>query len=330
MVEFPPRLALANLPTPLIPLTQFSNSLGGPTIWVKRDDLTGSGLSGNKIRKLEFVTAQAKQQGADTLITCGGLQSNHCRATALVGAQLGLQVHLLLREEGSGEIDGNLLLDHLAGATIERIPKAKFVRELPELLAKRQQHYHQQGRTAHIIPTGASDGTGVWGYVRCIEELISDFQTHGIQPTKIVCATGSGGTQAGLSLGCQLFGLDVETIGYAVCDNEDYFTRKVKQDVEQCAAQFGLKESISNDLKTRTIDRYIGPGYAKGYPELYECIHSVARQTGLLLDPIYTGKAFFGLIEDIKNGLYANDQDVVFIHTGGTFGLFAHKHEFNF
>lgn len=323
--NYPNRIKLAHLPTPLEPV---EGLLGPdtPRLWIKRDDLTGSGLSGNKVRKLEFVVAEARAQGADTLITCGGLQSNHCRATALVGAKLGLKVHLLLREESTGEIDGNLLIDHLAGATVERVPPQEYFRSLETLLKQRQSDYQSEGRSAYIIPTGASDAVGIWGYIACAQELRNDFAENGISPKAIICATGSGGTQAGLSFGGQLVGLSSRVVGYAVCDSEEYFNRKALADITACIERYNLLDRAA-DISLTTRDGYIGPGYARGYPALFETIKRVASNTGLLLDPVYTGKAFHGMLSDIEAGVYGQDGDIVFVHTGGQFGLFPFKDE---
>ncbi|BFM07173.1 D-cysteine desulfhydrase family protein [Halioxenophilus aromaticivorans] len=328
MITLPASTALAHIPTPLEQLN-YRDDRSWPRIWIKRDDLTGSGLSGNKVRKLEFVVAHAKRSGADTLITCGGLQSNHCRATALVGARLGLKVHLILREEGGREIEGNLFIDNLAGATIETFSAQEYQANLNNLLAQRAKDYQSQGRTAHVIPTGASDEIGIWGYVKCAQELKSDFQQNAIDPDLIVCATGSGGTQAGLSLGGYAHGLSARVVGYAVCDDADYFNRKALTDITRCVDAYEL--AIDPQLvPITTVDDYVGPGYAVGYPELYDRIKDVASRTGLLLDPVYTGKAFHGLMCDIAAGKYSGAKDIVFVHTGGTFGLFAQKTAFGF
>ena len=328
MISLPNSISLAHIPTPL-ELYDGLAVAGGPRIWIKRDDLTGSGLSGNKVRKLEFVVDHARKNGADTLITCGGLQSNHCRATTLVGAKLGLKVHLVLRSEGNTDVDGNLLIDHLAGATVDVIPAAEYQNNLETLLQSRADEYARAGHKAHIIPTGASDEIGIWGYVKCAQELASDFQHHGIDPEYIVCATGSGGTQAGLTLGCYLQDLKTQVLGYAVCDSSKYFNDKVLSDITECRKRYNLSFNTDN-ISIKTNDHYIGPGYAKGYPQLYQCIKDVASKSGLLLDPVYTGKAFHGLLSDIKKGVYASAKDVVFVHTGGTFGLFAQKQAFAF
>lgn len=329
----PAKTSLANLPTALQPLNRVSQILGGPRIWLKRDDLTGSALSGNKVRKLEYVVAEALSNGADTLITCGGLQSNHCRATALVAAQLGLKAHLILRgqQEGSAA-DGNLLLDDLAGAQISQYSVADYSKNLTSLFTHWQNHYAQQGRKAWCIPTGASDEIGIWGYIDAYAELAAQLAEQDISPDLVVCATGSGGTQAGLSLGAHLLAGKAKVVGMAVCDSEAYFERKAKQDITLWQQKYGQAACVSAQQATQvqinTIDKYIGPGYAKAYPELLECIRWLAATEGVVLDPIYTGKAFYGLVQEIKSGRWANMKDIVFVHTGGIFGLFPYRDEF--
>lgn len=336
-VTFPGRISLAILPTPLQPLRRVSESLGGPTIWLKRDDLTGSLLSGNKIRKLEFVVAQALTEGADTLITCGGTQSNHCRATALVAAQLGLKCCLLLRKDSDPDadpdiesvIDGNLLIDNLVGADIYLYESKQFRRELPELFEAHVQRIREEGGRPFVIPTGASDEIGVWGYVAAAQELKNDFEHHQIQPNFIFTATGSGGTQAGLTAGAELFNLQTTVVGMAVCDDEKYFTDKVSADLSAWQKRY----DVDCDLAELTISvnaDYIGPGYAKATADVFETIRWLAQQEGIILDPVYTGKAFHGLINEIKNGQYQNEKDIVFVHTGGIFGMFPQRQHFNF
>ena len=325
----PPRLSLANLPTPLQPLTRISAELGGPQIWVKRDDLTGSHLSGNKVRKLEFVLAEAQHQGCDTLITAGGVQSNHCRATALLGAQLGMKVHLLLRGEPEPVPDGNLLLDLLAGADISYFPAAGFNRKLPERFQLLEQQYRELGRQAFSIPIGASDGIGVWGYLSCCQELQQDFMRVGIQPEWIVSATGSGGTQAGLVLGNHCLNLGTQVLGFAVCDDAAYFENKVHGDIRAWNNRY-LPEQDFSQLVVNTNDHYIGPGYGKATEEVFETIKWVASTEGLVLDPVYSGKAFHGLASEIRNGSFKGVKDIVFVHTGGVFGLFPQRQDIPF
>lgn len=396
--QYPEKLSLAQTPTPLQHLKRLSadvaeqirlnnpssKNLMLPRIWIKRDDLTGSVLSGNKIRKLEFVIAQALKEGCDTLITCGGEQSNHCRATALIGAQLGLDVCLLLRNENlpkntkdveasgdkinnlkmpNGEsddengsnaidgnsIDGNLLLDYLAGAEIIRYPKLIFQKQLRSLFEEHKQRLLKKGKKPFVIPTGASDEIGVWGYVSAAEELKQDFIRHNISPKAIVVASGSGGTQAGLTMGASLYDLDAPVVGMAVCDSEQYFIDKVTSDLRLWNRRYAsLLQDAAIDLNQLPIyvnDQYIGPGYGKATSEIFQTIKQVATADGIVLDPVYTGKAFHGMLDMLVKGEWQtlfndfaeknktqHDEteffDIVFVHTGGVFGLFPQKDNF--
>ena len=339
-IEYPPREPLAFLPTPLQPLDRisetFSYPFGGPRIWVKRDDLTESAMSGNKLRKLEFIIAEAKAQGCDTLITCGGEQSNHCRATALAAAKAGLHAHVILRgsqnsaKEGPAP-DGNLLVDYLAGARVSLYPLKEYVSRLPELFDEWVTYYRDQGRKALCIPTGGSDGLGIWGYIAGGEELIGDCHKAGFVPEHIVCATGSGGTQSGLTLACQLLEVSSRVTGYAVCDDEAYFLGKVAEDVADWERRYpgaGGKNFQFDQSRVRVNDEYIGPGYALANEDIYQAIALLAQQEGLLLDPVYTGKAFHGLLTDLEKGRYGGCKNLVFVHTGGQFGIFPQRDGF--
>lgn len=327
-VEFPQRLALAQLPTPLEPLDRISAEIGGPRIWVKRDDLTGGATTGNKVRKLEFTLAEAISAGCDTIITCGGLQSNHCRATAILGAKLGLKVHLILRGDAQSLPEGNFFLDRLVGAEISCYPLAQYLADLDTILSDTKQQYEAQGRRAWIIPTGASDAVGVWGYIGCAAELQQDFQHHGIRPGAIVHATGSGGTQAGLTAGAELFQLGARVYGINVCDNEAYFLNKVRQDLRDWQLRYQQGLDIDS-LSINVIDGYVGPGYAKATSEVFASIEWVAQREGLIFDPVYSGKAFNGLVKEIQTGRFAQESDIVFVHTGGIFGVFPYRERFS-
>jgi D-cysteine desulfhydrase len=320
-LEYPRRIRLATRPTPLQYLERASREWGaGHRLWVKRDDLTGCTLSGNKVRKLEFITAHAVDNGYDTLITCGGLQSNHCRATAFAGAQLGLQVHLLLRGEKPDRHEGNLLLDHLAGATVQCYPPRQYFSEIDALFEQTRQHYSDQGRKALVVPTGGSDGIGAWGYIAACEELVEDFSRQGIERAHVVTATGSGGTQAGLTLGAALHQLPATVWGINVCDDEQYFIDKVASDAADWRRRYPGVPAV--EPATRVIDGYVGEGYGIAGKEVFQLIADLARLEGLVLDPVYTGKAFRGLLDEIAAGRFDGCRDIVFIHTGGIFGLF--------
>lgn len=333
-IQYPARERLANLPTPLQPLDKISERFslphGGPKIWIKRDDLTESAMSGNKLRKLEFIIAEARARGCNTLITCGGEQSNHCRATALAAAKVGLKAHLILRQgrsDAAGVPDGNLLVDYLAGAEVSIYPLREYLDSLPQLFEHWSAYYEQQGDRALCIPTGGSDGLGIWGYLAGAEELLADCKAAGFAPDSVVCASGSGGTQAGLTLGCQLFESGAEVTGYAVCDDAEYFVNKVAADVQDWADRYRQSFSLDEN-RIHVIDDYIGPGYAIATEEIYQTIALAAQLEGILLDPVYTGKAFHGMLQDIRRGHYAGCQNLVFMHTGGQFGIFPQRSGF--
>ncbi|MCB1706087.1 MAG: D-cysteine desulfhydrase family protein [Halioglobus sp.] len=325
---YPRKIQLAQTPTPLQYLERASREWGrGHRLWVKRDDLTGCTLSGNKVRKLEFITAHAVDNGYDTLLTCGGVQSNHCRATALAGAQLGLGVHLLLRGEEPADHEGNFLLDHLAGAAVNCYPSEQFVREIDALFAQWQQHYAAQGRRAMVVPTGGSDGIGAWGYIAACEELAGDFSQAGIEQAHIVTATGSGGTQTGLTLGVALHELPATVWGVNVCDNAQYFIDKVASDTADWQRLYPDAPAVA--IEPRVLDGYVGQGYAIASPEVFDLIAHLSRLEGLVLDPVYTGKAFAGMLAEIAGGRFEGCRDIVFVHTGGIFGVFPQRAGFN-
>ena len=318
---YPRKIDLAQTPTPLQFLERATLKWGGGhRLWVKRDDLTGCALSGNKVRKLEFIAAHAIDNGYDTLITCGGLQSNHCRATALVGAQLGLKVHLILRGEAPDALEGNLLLDHLAGAEVSCYPKARYVADIADLFAQWEAHYSAQGSRALAVPTGGSDGLGVWGYIAASEELATQFAQVGIADAHIVTASGSGGTQAGLTLGAALHQLPATVWGVNVCDDEQYFMNKVTADALDWRQRYPDVPEIA--VHPRVIDGYVGKGYAVADAQVFALIAELARLEGLILDPVYTAKAFAGMLAEIAAGRFEGVKDIVFIHTGGIFGVF--------
>ena len=328
--RYPEKLSLACLPTPLQPLDRLSERLGtGQRLWVKRDDLTGSAISGNKVRKLEFTLAHALAAGADTIVTCGGVQSNHCRATAVLAAQLGLKVHLILRGTAAElePLAGNVLLDLLCGAEIELHEPAHYQKHFTALYRAALDRYEQQGSKPYWITTGASDGVGVWGYFNACEELQADFARHGIAQPHIVCASGSGGTQAGLIAGNVLHELNASIWGINVCDDENYFRKKIRADLKAWKKLHRLPFAV-DDWDIQLIDGYVGDGYGKASDELLGLIADVARMEGLILDPVYTGKAFYGLISELQRGRFDGARDIVFVHTGGIFGLQPYAAQF--
>ncbi len=328
--RYPEKLSLAHTPTPLLPLDRLSKQLGGQhRLWIKRDDMTGSVLSGNKVRKLEFTLADALAQGANALLTCGGVQSNHCRATAILGAQLGLHVHLILRGTVMDlqQPTGNVLLDMLCGAEIEMYEPAYYTRHFNVLIEDVMDRLRQAGRKPYFITTGASDAVGVWGYVNACEELAHDFAQHGIQQPYIVCASGSGGTQAGLVAGNVLHALGASVCGINVCDDENWFIKKIRTDLRAWNKRYQLHCPV-DDWPIDVIDGYVGGGYAKVSDALLKLIADIAQMEGVILDPVYTGKAFYGLLNEIRKGRFESGRDIVFLHTGGVFGLYPYASAF--
>jgi D-cysteine desulfhydrase len=322
----PPRVSLARLPTPLERSRRIGAALNVNLYW-KRDDLTGIELSGNKIRKLEFLFADAEARGADTVITCGGEQSNHCRATALAAAQRGLGCVLLLRVPDPAAPPppaANSLLDRIAGAQIRYVSFAEY-RRRDEIFAVVEEDLRRAGRRPYVIPEGGSNALGAWGYVAAVEELREQIAALGSAapaPITIAYAAGSGGTGAGIELGLRLGGwTDARALGFAVCDDRAYFQRRIADIASDASRRWNLDVALAPG-DVAIDDRFIGPGYAQTTAEMLAVIPEVARADGPVLDPVYTGKAFFGLRASIENSELAHGGTVVFLHTGGIFGLF--------
>ncbi len=294
----------------------------GRRIWCKRDDLTGSLLTGNKVRKLEFLAAEALRRECTVLVTAGALQSNHCRATAVVAAQLGLKCELILRGHEQ-ELSGNYLLSRMLNAEITYVSRATTGDEMTVHLADAEKRWAERGEKALTIPIGGSDDVGIWGYIAAVEELSEDMHRNDLSRAAIVHATGSGGTQAGLNAGILLHEVDADVISYAVCDDKAYFNVKAQEDWSNLRAR--RPELPSAPIKTLTNDSYIGPGYGKAGDEIFDTLAELARLEGITLDPVYTGKAFHGLITDLASGVFASSaSDIIFMHTGGVFGIFPH------
>lgn len=338
-VKYPKKLSLATTPTPLTPLKRLQSKYGGPLIWLKRDDLTGNLLSGNKVRKLEFILAKALADGVTAIITCGGVQSNHCRATAFAAAQLGLRCHLLLRgDQPQGAYSGNVFLDQLAGASLSFHSPLAF-RQVDELFANQKALLESEGHNVLCIPVGGSDGMGVWGYINAVDELNNQVRHQKINVKSVVCASGSGGTQAGLVLGAKLHKSPFTIFGINICDDAAWFENKITQDIRDWAKGFAngnctqgvfgdSPDSIVSLSDIQMIDGYVGEGYAKASDALMNTISEVARLEGVVFDPVYSGKAFNGLLNEIAKERFNNETDLIFIHTGGLFGLFPYAERF--
>lgn len=320
----PPRVSLGCFPTRVDAIQRLRlRPEGSAEVWVKRDDQTGSDLSGNKVRKLEFLLAEAKAHQSDVVLTCGGIQSNHCRATAIAARRLGMDSLLLLRGQRPQVPDGNVLLDLLVGAELKFISPEEYARR-SELMAIEADRLRAAGRKPYVIPEGGSNALGSWGYVAMLEELLGQGVLD--RPLHVFCATGSAGTLAGLLLGRKLLDLPLSIWGVAVCDNEPYFRGRVMEIAQEFRRRFDAEVTLDPE-EVHVIEGYRGPGYAQTYPRLLETIRMVARTEGLLLDPVYTGKAFLALVDRLADGSIPDDARVLFLHTGGVFSLFAYREE---
>ena len=327
----PARIPLAQLPTPLERLDRLSAAWGGatndgPTIWVKRDDLTGFELSGNKVRKLEFHLAAAIADGADTVITCGAAQSNHCRATALAAARVGLRSVLVIRtaDGGPAPTTGNHLLHHLAGTEIVTITPEAYSERTAVMRAIAADQAEREHR-AWIIPEGASDALGMWGFVLAMRELAVQFDAAGMtSPPTIWHAASSGGTTAGMAWAVDRLKLGTPIVASSVGDSAGELRARVEAIWDEALQTFGGEPPDPAPLEV--IDTYVGGGYGMVSPDELAVQLEVTQATGLLFDPTYTGKALYGLRREIAAGRWSANDHVVFWHTGGGFAVFAHDY----
>ena len=316
-MQAPEQVELGFFPTPLHPLPRLSEMLGGPEIWIKRDDQTGLATGGNKTRKLRLLVADALAQGADTLITAGAVQSNHCRQTAAAAAQFGLKCHLVVRGAPPEVPNGNLLLDLLLGARVH------FVRDRAESRARMSalnEELCEHGHRPYLIPYGGSNARGAAAYALAVQEL--QTQMKDMTFDAIVFATSSGGTQAGQVAGARLFGLDAEIVGISVDEPRDVLAPRVARLAEEALALLGEPGTVLAD-DVVVEDGFRGGGYAVVGDLEREAIRTLARAEGILLDPVYTGRAFGGLLSLIREGRWGKGRRVLFWHTGGTPALFA-------
>ncbi|TKR54432.1 D-cysteine desulfhydrase [Allopusillimonas ginsengisoli] len=320
-----PRLHFAHLPTPLEPMMRLTDHLGGPRLWIKRDDCTGLSSGGNKTRKLEFLMADALSKKADTVITQGATQSNHARQTAAIAAKLGLQCHILL-EDRTGYTDeayghnGNVLLDQLHGATLATLPGGTDMAAAMEDLA---QKLKQDGRTPYIIPGGGSNPVGALGYVNAALELLVQANDRALVIDHLVHATGSSGTQAGLVAGLVGSRANIPVLGIGVRADRAKQEAMVFDLACRTADYLGLPDIIRREDVVANSD-YVGEGYGVPSDSTREAVSMLAQLEGILLDPVYSGKGMAGLIDLIRKGHFDKDSDVVFLHTGGSVALFGY------
>jgi D-cysteine desulfhydrase len=314
-----PRVTIAHLPTPLESLPRLSTLLDGPELWVKRDDQTGLATGGNKTRKLEFLVGDALEHNADTLITCGAAQSNHARQTAAAAAKFGLDCVLVLRGEMPAEVQGNLLIDQLVGAEVVWAGDKALDRRMREVASELREAGHQP----YVVPYGGSNPVGVTGYVAAMRELILQCEERALTFDHIVFATSSGGTQAGLVVGAEALGYKGRILGISVEPQADALRRTLADLARATAVHLGLELNLAPE-DFAVNDDYLGGGYGVVGDLEREAIGTVGRAEGLLLDPVYTGRAFGGLLDMIRGGAFRRDEKVLFWHTGGTAGLFGY------
>lgn len=323
------KLKLGNFPTRIERLEKFSTMVKGH-VYIKRDDQTGTEFSGNKIRKLEYSINEAISNECDTLITCGGIQSNHARATAAAGIKLGLKSVLVLRSDEKPELEGNYLIDKIMGADVRIISSEDYRERRQEIMENILKELEAKGRKGYIIPEGASNGIGTFGYLACFKEILKQEKEHGIIFDTIVTAVGSGGTFAGLYLGNKLTDSGKKIVGINVCDTAEYFKERVSEILKEVKTYIPDTEfEISKDDMC-IIDGYVGDGYAVSRTEELDFICDFAEAEGIVLDPVYTGKAMRGLYTEIKKGTFKDSKNILFIHTGGLFGLFSKREQFGF
>ncbi|MBI4587605.1 MAG: pyridoxal-phosphate dependent enzyme [Candidatus Rokubacteria bacterium] len=317
----PPRVPLACLPTPILKLERLSACFG-VEIFVKRDDLTGLLETGNKVRKLEFLVGEALALGADTLVTCGTLQSNCCRAVAAVAARLGLRAVLALRGEKPDTYDGNLLLGRLLGAEVVYCSEDEFER-IDEVFARLTEDVRARGGRPYVIPESGATELGALGYLECAHEIAEQVRHGAPAFDTLVMTAFSGGSQAGLLMGKQVGGLSAEIVGIPIAHAASQVREYVGATITRAAARFGL--AVDPPKAVHLLDGYQGMGRASIRKEELATIIRLAREEGIVLDPVYTGKAFLGFLDHLARDPKQFGSRVCFIHTGGIFSLFPFR-----
>lgn len=312
------RLNFAALPTAIEEMPRLSKILGGPKLLIKRDDQTGLALGGNKTRKLEFLLGEAKEQGAKMLISGGAIQSNHCRQTAAAAAKFGLECVLILTGDNPEEPSANFLLDHLFGAKIITIKDRK---DRDITIEKTFKEAEVQGKKPYLVPYGGSSAVGALSYAFAMEE----FLKQNVKADFIVFGSSSGGTQAGLALGKKVFGFDGKVLGISIDESKEWLQNHVAKLASQASEKMGKKIDFRSD-EILANDDYCKAGYGVFGKEEREAINLFATSEGILLDPVYSGRAAAGLIDLIRKGFFKKDETVLFWHTGGQVSLFADKY----
>lgn len=312
------KMKLANLPTRIERLEKLSKELG-KNIYIKRDDQTGTEVSGNKVRKLEFAVKEALDNNCDYLITCGGIQSNHARATAAVAAKLGMGSYLVLRGKADNEPEGNLFLDKILGAKIKFITAEEYRDHRTEIMESIKAQLFMEGHEAYILPEGASNGVGSLGYYNALLEILDQEKDIGVKFDAIVSTVGSGGTYAGLYYGNKVTNNDAVVYGINIAGDREYFQNIIELLLHE-TIKYTKQGIVIDKDDINIIDGYSGLGYALSRPEEIKFIQQLASVEGVILDPVYTGKAMYGLVQEIKKGRFDKHNNILFIHTGGLFG----------
>jgi len=325
-----PRVAFCHAPTPLEPMPNLTRHLGGPQLWIKRDDCTGLATGGNKTRKLEFLMGEARALGADHVITQGAVQSNHVRQTAAAAARMGmgftgLLEHRVADPEPEYLNSGNVFLDRLLGASLEDRPSGADMQAEMETLADK---LRAQGKKPYVIPGGGSNTTGALGYVASAIEMVNQANETGLRIDRVVHATGSTGTQAGLLAGLQGMNSGIGVLGISVRAPKDKQEENVHRLAQATAERLGVRGGIDRAAVAANSD-YVGAGYGIPTDGMVEAVTLTARLEGIFLDPVYSGKGMAGLIDLIRKGHFTKGENIVFVHTGGSAGLFGYTHVFN-
>lgn len=327
-MKIPKKIKCIHMQTPIMKLDNFSKKLGSE-IYIKRDDFTGIEFSGNKVRKLEYVLKDALDQGADTLITCGGIQSNHARATAALSAKLGMKCYLVLRGDENERIEGNRFLSLLLGAKIKFISKEDYSKNKDKIMKKLAEELKTNGLKPYLIPEGASNGLGNFGYLNAGFEIMEQEKEMGVEFDLIVTAVGSGSTYGGLFLADKIKKGASRTVGFNVCDDTPTFVKRIDGYLNDTFKILEKKVDYSTD-EIKIIDGYVGNGYGLSRNEEIDFIKNFAMMEGVILDPVYTGKAMYGFYNEFKKGTFKDKKKILFIHTGGLYGIFPKSDLFKF
>ncbi len=323
-----PRRRYTEGPTPLEAAPRFSAAIGGPNIYIKRDDLLGLSAGGNKTRKLEFLVADALAHGADTLITCGAVQSNHCRLTLAAAVKEGLKCRLVLEERVPNsykpDASGNIFLFRLLG--VEKIKVVPGGSDMLKEMGTVADEVAAEGRKPYVIPGGGSNPIGATGYVACAEEILHQAFEQGVNLDRVICASGSAGTHAGLVTGFHGNNSNIPVVGIDVSRPKELQEKLVYDLVQKTAVHVGIRAEIPRDAVLCFGD-YVGRGYSIPTPEMAAAVRLLARTEGILLDPVYTGKAMAGLIDLARKGFFKKNENILFVHTGGSPALYAYMQD---